>query len=66
MNVGSVSDISAFQAIRTQEQIAMAVFRKTLDVAEAQGDAAISLLESAAETADQIQEAARHQLDVTA
>ena len=66
MNVGSVSDISAFQAIRTQEQIAMAVFRKTLDVAEAQGDAAISLLESAAETADQIQESARHQLDVTA
>ena len=65
MNVGNVSDISALQAARIQEQIGMAIFKKTLDVAEAQGQAAISLIESAAETAEQVLESAGPPLDVT-
>ena len=65
MNIGSVSDISAFQAARTQQQIGVAVLKKALDVADAQGQAAIALIESAAESIDQIQNNDGHQLDVT-
>lgn len=65
MNISSVSNISTFQAARTQQQVSVAVFKKAMDVAEAQGQAAIALLEAAADTASQIQESEGHQLDVT-
>ena len=47
-----MSDIAAFSAIsqaQVQNDVAFAVARKSLDAAKAQGDAAISLLQSAAD-----------------
>ncbi len=52
MDIPSAASISALKAAQTQNQINTAVFKKSLDVAKAQGQAAISLLESAAESFD--------------
>ncbi len=50
MQIPTASDISALKAAETQNKVGTAVLKKTLDVAKAQGEAAISLLESAAES----------------
>jgi len=52
MDIPSAASISALKAAQTQNQINTAVFKKSLDAAKAQGQAAISLLESAAESFD--------------
>lgn len=47
-----MSDIAAFSAIsqaQVQQEVAYAVARKTLDSVKAQGDAAIALLQTAAD-----------------
>lgn len=54
-----MSDIAAFSAISqatTQQEIAFAVARKSLDNAKAQGDAALALLQSAAEVQSNAQQ----------
>ena len=64
MDIGSVEDVSAIQAAITRQQIDMAVFKKTLDVSETQAQAAIELIESAAEITDQHQRHGNGHLDV--
>ncbi|MGB1124319.1 MAG: hypothetical protein ACPG4Q_03855 [Phycisphaeraceae bacterium] len=47
-----MSDVAAFSAIsqaQVQSEVAFAVARKSLDAAKAQGDAALSLLQAAAD-----------------
>lgn len=59
-DVSSMSDIAAISSLQqsqAQTEVAFAVARKALDNARAQGDAAISLLQSAAE----IQQTAQQQ-----
>lgn len=54
-----MSDIAAFSAIsqaQVQSQVSYAVARKSLDAAEAQGNAAIALLQSAAEVQSNAQQ----------
>lgn len=54
-----MSDIAAFSAIsqaQAQSQVSYAVARKSLDAAKAQGDAAIALLQSAAEVQSNAQQ----------
>jgi hypothetical protein len=43
------SQFSAIQAAQTQQEVGMAVAKKSLDATKQQGQAAISLLESAAQ-----------------
>lgn len=47
--MSDIAAISSFKQAQTQQDVAYAVARKVLDQAKAQGDAAISLLQSAAE-----------------
>lgn len=54
-----MSDIAAFSAIsqaQVQSQVSYAVARKSLDQVKAQGDAAIALLQSAAEVQSSAQQ----------
>ena len=48
----STASISTFQQGIAQEKASFAVAKKTLDVQKSQGDAAVSLLQQAAEFAD--------------
>lgn len=64
MDIGSIKDVSAIQAAITRQQIDMTVLKKTLDISKAQGQAAIELLESAAEITDQLQSHGNRRLDV--
>jgi hypothetical protein len=47
------SDFSAIQAAQTQQAVGVAVAKKSMDAAKQQGQAAISLLESAAQIQQQ-------------
>jgi len=51
----SVAALSSLSQAVTQQEIAYAVARKSLDNAKAQGDAALSLLQSAAEVQKSVQ-----------
>ncbi|MCC6683022.1 MAG: hypothetical protein IT445_19145 [Phycisphaeraceae bacterium] len=53
-SIPSVAAISAFQQEQTLSQVSMAVARKSLDAARAQGEAAISLLDAAVQMQQQI------------
>ncbi len=53
MTMSLASDFSAIQAAQTQQQIGVAVAKKSLDAAKQQGQAAISLLESAVQVQQQ-------------
>ncbi len=64
MDMASVEGVSAIQAAMIQQQINMAVLSKTMDVANAQSQAAIELLEGAAEVLEQSQVPDDRQLDV--
>lgn len=65
MDIGSVEDISAFQAATTRQRFDMTVLKKTLEISKAQGQAAIELIESAAEITDQDPSHGNRKLDVT-
>ncbi len=64
MDMASVEGVSAIQAAMIQQQINMAVLSRTMDVANAQGQAAIELLEGAAEAIELSQSSDSRQLDV--
>lgn len=64
MDIGSVEDVSAIQAAITREQIDMTVLKKALEVSKAQAQAAIELIESAAEITDQPQSHGNGHLDI--
>ncbi len=64
MQIPTASDISAFKAAETQQKVGTAVLKKSLDVAKAQGQAAISLLESAAETFEAQKSSGRGGFDI--
>ncbi len=66
MKIASVSDISALQAARTKQQIGTAVLKKTLNVAKAQGQAAVALIDSATQLTGQPQGRGGLGLDVVA
>ena len=51
---GISAGASALQAAQVQQQVGVAVARKTLDAAEAQGEAAVSLLQAAADFQQQM------------
>ena len=51
MDIPSIASVSAMQAAMLQQQIQIAVLAKANQTASAQGDAAIALLEAAAEIA---------------
>ena len=55
---GMTSSFSALQAAQAQQQVDVAVARKSLDAMEAQGQAAVSLLQDAAAFQDQMVAAA--------
>ena len=55
---GMTSSFSALQAAQVQQQVDVAVARKSLDAMEAQGQAAVSLLQDAAAFQDQMVAAA--------
>lgn len=65
MDLGSVEDISAFQAATTRQRFDMTVLKKTLEISKAQGQAAIELIESATEITDQDPSHGNRKLDVT-
>ncbi|MGB0717078.1 MAG: YjfB family protein [Phycisphaerae bacterium] len=48
----SAAGISAFKAQQVQEQVGLAVMKKSLDAAEQQGQAAIQLIDAAAQVAE--------------
>ncbi|MEM1211411.1 MAG: putative motility protein [Planctomycetota bacterium] len=51
MSIGiNAAGASALTAAQLQSQVGVSVARKTLDQAKAQGDAAVSLLDAAAQT----------------
>ena len=58
----NVSTASAIQQAQVQTEVTYAVARKALDHAKAQGDAAISLLQSAAEVQQNAQQATQRPL----
>lgn len=64
MDIGSVEGLSAIQAAITQQQISTTLLSKTLDIANTQAQAAIDLIESAAETIEQGQSSGNRRLDV--
>jgi len=64
MDIGSVEDVSAFQAAITRQQIDMAVLKKTQEVSKAQAQAAIELLETAAVNTDHRSSQSSRHLDV--
>jgi len=51
MNIGSVESLSNLQTAQVKAQIDIAVLAKTHDAAKLQGEAAVELIESAAEVA---------------
>jgi len=53
--MSDVAAISSFAASQTANQVNIAVAKKTLDAAEAQGEAAIKLLEGVVEMQEQHQ-----------
>jgi hypothetical protein len=65
MNIGSVENVSGFQAAITQQKIDIAVFKKTLDASKAQSEAALEMLQSAAEVTNQDKSNGNTQLDLT-
>lgn len=67
MQVGSVSSASALQSLQIQNQVDTAVLGKAQNAAEAEGQAAIALIESASDAITHEQDAqGGHGLDVTA
>ena len=58
----SVAALSSISQAATQQEIAYAVARKSLDSVKAQGDAALSLLEAAAEIQQNAQDATKRPL----
>jgi hypothetical protein len=65
MNISSVENVSGFQAAITQQKIDIAVFKKTLDASKAQSEAALEMLQSAAEITNQNKSNGNTQLDLT-
>lgn len=65
MNITSVDGASAFQSARIKEQIGMAMLAKTMSIAKQQGQNAIELIESAADTMEHVP-GSSHQLDIKA
>jgi len=51
---GISAGASAVRAVQVHQQVGIAVARKTLDAAQAQGDAAVSLLRAAADFQQQM------------
>lgn len=71
MQVGSVSGASALQSLQVQQRVDTAVLGKAQDAAQAEAEAAVALLASAAESIGQGHDGAsgghgNHGLDVTA
>ena len=54
--MASISTLSSFSQAQVQTEVAYAVARKSLDTAKAQGDAALALLQSAAEVQQNAQQ----------
>jgi hypothetical protein len=65
MDISSVENVSDFQAAITQQMIDIAVFKKTLDASKAQSEAALEMLQSAAEITNQNKSNGNTQLDLT-
>lgn len=60
--MSNIAAASALQQSQVQTEVAIAVARKSLDNAKAQGDAVISLLQSAAEVQQGAQQQAQRPL----
>jgi len=52
MNIPSIDSVTALHQVLAQQRLDMAVMAKANDVAKAQGDMALELLDAAAETSD--------------
>jgi len=65
MDVSSVENVSGFQAAITQQKIDITVFKKTLDASKAQSEAALEMLQSAAEITSQNKSNGSTRLDLT-
>ncbi len=63
MDIGSVENVSGFQAAIMQQKIDIAVLKKTLDASKIQSEAALEMLQSAAEIINQSN--GNTQLDLT-
>ncbi len=50
----SAAGISAFQQAQLKDEVGLRMLKKTLDASKAQGDAAVSLLQQAADLSQQI------------
>mgnify|MGYP001827524578 CR=1 FL=1 len=57
--MSDIAAISSFSQAQVQQEVAYAVARKSLDAAKAQGDAAIALLQSAADVQQNAQQTQR-------
>ena len=66
MNMGSVESLSNLQAAQVKAQINVAVLAKTHDAAKLQGEAAVELIESAAEVGHDPHDGHDGHLNVTA
>jgi len=65
MDIGSVENVSGFQAAIMQQKIDIAVLKKTLDASKIQSEAALEMLQSAAEITDQLQSNGSSHIDLT-
>jgi len=65
MDVVSIENVSGFQAAITQQKIDIAVLKKTLDASKSQAEAALEMLQSAAEITDQHQSNSSSHIDLT-
>ncbi len=66
MDIGSVEGLSNIQAAQVRAQIDIAVLAKTHDAAKLQGEAALALLESAAQVAHPTHDGEDRHVDVSA
>lgn len=62
----SPAGISAFHASQLQEKVGIAVLKKSLDAAELQGQAVVSLIDAASDVAPQHAKSSDHKIDVVA
>ncbi len=65
MDISSIENVSGFQAAITQQKIDIAVLRKTLDASKVQSEAALEMLQSAAEITNKHQSNGNSTLDLT-
>lgn len=66
MNNISAESLGAFQSVLARQNLATSVLAKANEAARAEGQAAVELIEAAAETAKRSPDSGSHHLDVVA